>query len=82
MRRTWPYAARRAFTTLLEGPQIFMAAFDLCDRALHIDNSNVFALTGMTLRYIVPVIEAQSNDPQADIRRADELVTRALSPST
>ena len=55
------------------------AAFDLCDRALHIDNGNVFALTGMTLRYIVPVIEAQSSDPQADIRRADELVTRALA---
>jgi adenylate cyclase len=54
-------------------------AFDLCDRALHIDNGNVFALTGMTLRYIFPVVEAQSRDPQADIRRADELVTRALA---
>ena len=54
-------------------------AFDLCDRALHIDNGNVFALTGMTLSYIFPVVEAQSRDPQADIRRADELVTRALA---
>ena len=61
------------------GSAEFTAAFDLCDRALHIDNGNVFALTGMTLRYIVPVIEAQSSDPQADIRRADELVTRALA---
>ena len=61
------------------GSAEFTAAFDLCDRALHIDNGNVFALTGMTLRYIVPVIEAQSRDPQADIRRADELVTRALA---
>ena len=33
----------------------------------------------MALRHIVPVIEAQSRDPQADIRRADELVTRALA---
>ena len=55
------------------------AAFDLCDRALHIDNGNVFALTGMTLRYITPVVEAQSRDPQADIRKADELVSRALA---
>ena len=54
-------------------------AYDLCDRALHIDNGNVFALTGMTLSYIFPVVEAQSRDPQADIRRADELVTRALA---
>ena len=61
------------------GSAEFMAAFDLCDRALHIDNGNVFALTGMTLRYIVPVIEAQSSDPQTDIRQADELVTRALA---
>ena len=61
------------------GSAEFTSAFDLCDRALHIDNGNVFALTGMTLRYIVPVIEAQSSDPQADIRRADELVTRALA---
>ena len=61
------------------GSAEFTAAFDLCDRALHIDNGNVFALTGMTLRYITPVVEAQSRDPQADIRQADELVSRALA---
>jgi adenylate cyclase len=61
------------------GSAEYTAAFGLCDRALHIDNGNVFALTGMTLRYIFPVVEAQSSDPQADIRRADELVSRALA---
>ena len=61
------------------GSAEYTAAFDLCDRALHIDNGNVFALTGMTLRYIIPVVEAQSRDPQADIRKADELVSRALA---
>ena len=61
------------------GSAEFMAAFDLCDRALHIDNGNVFALTGMTMRHILPVVDAQSSDPQGDIRRADELVTRALA---
>jgi adenylate cyclase len=61
------------------GSAEFTAAFDLCDRALHIDNGNVFALTGMTYRYIIPVVEAQSSDPQADIRQADELVSRALA---
>jgi adenylate cyclase len=61
------------------GSAEWTAAFDLCDRALHIDNGNVFALTGMTMRHILPVIDAQSSDRQADIRRADELVTRALA---
>ena len=62
------------------GSAEFTAAFDLCDRALHIDSGNVFALTGMSMRYIVPVVEAQSSDPQADIRRADELVTLGRLP--
>src|SRR5579863_7311285 len=61
------------------GSAEFTAAFDLCDRALHIDNRNVFALTGMTLRYIIPVVEAQSRDPRTDIARANELVSRALA---
>jgi adenylate cyclase len=61
------------------GSAEYTAAFDLCDRALHIDNGNVFALTGMTLRYITPVVEAQSSDPRADIGRANELVSRALA---
>jgi adenylate cyclase len=61
------------------GSAEFTAAMDLCDRALHIDNGNVFALTGMTMRHIVPVVEAQSRDPPADIGRADELVTQALA---
>jgi adenylate cyclase len=63
----------------LAGVGELAAAFSLCDRALHIDNGNVFALTGMTLRYIIPVVTAQSSDPQADIRQADELVSRALA---
>ena len=33
----------------------------------------------MTLRYIIPVVEAQSSDPPADIGRANELVSRALA---
>ncbi len=61
------------------GSAEFTAAFDLCDQALHMDNGNVVALTGMTYRHIIPVIEAQSRDPPADIRQADEFVTRALA---
>jgi adenylate cyclase len=60
-------------------PAQYATALSLCDHALHIDSDNVFALTGMTLMHIVPVVEARSTDPQADIRQADELVSRALA---
>jgi adenylate cyclase len=63
----------------VQGSKEFTAALDFCDRALQIDNSNVFALTGMTFKYIVPVILAQSRDPQGDIRQADEFVSKALA---
>lgn len=55
------------------------AVFALCARALQIDDRNVTALGRMAFWYILPVIEAQSGDPQADIRQADELASRALA---
>jgi adenylate cyclase len=61
------------------GPAEFAAAFSLCDRALNIDNSNVLALSHLAMMHIIPVVEARSTDPQADIRQADELVSRALA---
>ncbi len=54
------------------------AAFSLCNRALNIDSGNILALTGVAMMHILPVIQAQSTDPQAAIRRAEELVSRAL----
>ncbi len=56
-----------------------VAAFGLCERALQIDSRNVIALVNTSRKYIIPVINSQSTDPPADIRRADELVTRALA---
>jgi adenylate cyclase len=53
-------------------------AFGLCERALQIDSKNVIALVSMSRKYISPVVNSQSIDPAADIRRADELATRAL----
>ena len=57
----------------------FVAAFNLCERALHIDKDNALALSGVALMHILPVVEAQSTDPQAEIRKADELVSHALA---
>jgi adenylate cyclase len=61
------------------GPAEFAAALSLCDRALNIDNGNVLALSNLAMMHIIPVVEARSTDPQADIRQADELVSRALA---
>ena len=55
------------------------AAYALCAQALQIDDRNVTALGRMAWWHILPVIEAQSPDPQAAIRQADELASRALA---
>jgi TolB-like protein/class 3 adenylate cyclase/Tfp pilus assembly protein PilF len=55
------------------------AAYALCARALQIDDRNVTALGRMAWWHILPVLEAQSPDPQAAIRQADELASRALA---
>ena len=60
-------------------PAGFEAAYSLCERALNIDNGNVVALSLLAMMHIIPVVEARSTDPQADIRQADELVSRALA---
>jgi TolB-like protein/class 3 adenylate cyclase/Tfp pilus assembly protein PilF len=57
----------------------FAAAFSLCNRALGIDSGNVLALTGVAMMHILPVVQAQSTDPHGEIRRADELASRALA---
>ena len=57
------------------------AAYALCARALQIDDRNVTALGRMAWWRILPVLEAQSPDPQATIRQADELASGDL-PST
>ena len=51
----------------------------LCRQALQIDDRNVTALGFTAIWYILPVLEAQSTDPQAAIRQADELASRALA---
>ncbi len=52
--------------------------FAFCERALQIDNRNVIALTFMSLKYLIPVVQVQSTDAKAAVRQADELVSRAL----
>src|SRR5262245_29082436 len=52
--------------------------FALCERALEIDPDNVRALSILADKFASRVTSFLSTDRDADIRRADELVSRAL----
>lgn len=53
--------------------------YNLCYSALQRDERNVKALVNLSFKFINQVLTIQSQDREADIRRADELVSRALS---
>jgi adenylate cyclase len=71
--------ALRCLADLIAGPTNWATAFGLCDRALQIDPRNVLALSISAHLIIIPVTIAQSDDPIAATRQADELVSRALA---
>ena len=71
--------AIRCVADLIAGPAGWATAPGLCDRALQIDPRNVLALSLSAEMIIIPVILAQSDDPIAATRRADELASRALA---
>jgi adenylate cyclase len=54
-------------------------AASLCGRSLQIDPRNVLALSVSANLIIIPVTAAQSDDPIAATRQADELISRALA---
>jgi tetratricopeptide (TPR) repeat protein len=54
------------------------AGYQLCEQALQIDQKNVLALTLLSLALSYRVINFASSEPQADIRRADELASLAI----
>jgi adenylate cyclase len=60
-------------------PAASQPAFALCERALEIDSRNVRALAILAIRSQVRVINLISDDPNAELRRADELSVRALA---
>jgi TolB-like protein/class 3 adenylate cyclase/cytochrome c-type biogenesis protein CcmH/NrfG len=55
------------------------AGFRLCEQALSIDPNNVHALRILALKFHQAVSMGTSADPEADIKRADELVSQALA---
>ena len=50
-----------------------------CERSLQADGHDVFALSILGLMFALSVIMAQSVEPQADLEKADELVSQALA---
>jgi adenylate cyclase len=61
------------------GSSEWESAYGLCERALQIDERNVRALVNLSFKFIDRVTEVRSSDRPGDIRRADELVSRALA---
>jgi tetratricopeptide (TPR) repeat protein len=55
------------------------AGYRLCEQALDADPNNLLALNMLTAKFYMPVMLGQSTDPQADLKRAYELVSRALA---
>ena len=55
------------------------AGFRLCEQALALDPNNVFALILLSIKYWQPVSHNLSADPKADLKRGDELVSKALA---
>jgi len=60
----------------LADPRNIVAA---CERSLQADEHDVFALSVLALLLAISVLSAQSLDPQADLEKADELISRALA---
>jgi adenylate cyclase len=86
--RTHP-ASASAEDLALHGEAIFLrygpsreeseAAFDLCERAVGIDPDNVRALSILAEKFATRLTAMQSTDCEADVRRAEEFVSRALA---
>ena len=77
--RTWLCGARSA---VQKGEYIGKeaeAGYGLCEQALGIDLNNVRALGYLTQKFLWPAVLGSSADPKADLKRADELTSRALA---
>src|SRR5271165_4710042 len=55
------------------------AGFRLCEQALSFDPDNVLALAILSIRFWQPVSHDLSDYPKADLKRGDELVSKALA---
>jgi tetratricopeptide (TPR) repeat protein len=55
------------------------AGYRLCEEALAADPNNVRALAWLSYKFVNPVMWGLSVDPSGDLKRADELTSKALA---
>jgi adenylate cyclase len=55
------------------------AGYRLCKQALDADPNNVTALSMSSLGFSMPILLGHSSDPRGDLKRADELASRAIA---
>jgi TolB-like protein/class 3 adenylate cyclase/Tfp pilus assembly protein PilF len=55
------------------------AGYRLCEQALAVDPNNVRALTWLSVKFSAQVGSGLSVDPKGDLKRADELASKALA---
>jgi TolB-like protein/class 3 adenylate cyclase/cytochrome c-type biogenesis protein CcmH/NrfG len=55
------------------------AGYRLCEQALAADPNNIRALHFLSVKFFLPVALGLSADPKGDLKRADELLSRALA---
>jgi TolB-like protein len=55
------------------------ASYRLCEQALAADPNNVRALEALAVKFWLPVAVGLSADPEADLKRGDELVSKSLA---
>ena len=53
--------------------------YRLCEQALSLDPNNVYAMSVLSQKFWVPVAYGLSPDPQGDLKRGDDLVSKALT---
>ena len=56
-----------------------VSTYTLCERALEMDGRNVRVLAILAIRSLARVINFANDDPESELRRADDLTARALS---
>jgi TolB-like protein/class 3 adenylate cyclase len=54
-------------------------AYRLCEQALAVDPNNVRALRWLSNKFFLPVVIGRSANPEADLKRSDELASQAVA---
>jgi TolB-like protein len=71
--------ATECVVSVLDKAGLFGKEATACERALDADPNNVTALSMSSIGYTLAILLYRSTDPRADLKRADELASRAIA---